>query len=156
MRETMVSERLRKCVQNGLSIIIGTAGSEHVPACCRGLAVRTNDEFETVTVYVPVATSHEIMANIATTRRVAIVCSQIPTHETTQIKGITRAVRLAPPSDEAFVRERIEGFAEALDLIGLPRRVARSMNCWPAYAIDVSVEEVFDQTPGPKAGTPLT
>ena len=127
-----------------------------MPTCCRGVALTTSDEFETVTVYVPAATSHEMMANIATTRRVAIVSCHVPTHETTQIKGLTRAVRLAPPSDEAFVRERLEGFAATLDAIGLPRRLTRSMACWPAFAIDVSVEEVFDQTPGPKAGTPLT
>src|SRR6185503_8149264 len=124
--------------------------------CCRAIALTTNDDFETITVYVPAATSHETMANIATTRRVAVTCSQIPSHESTQIKGLTRAVRLAPPSEQPFLQQRLEAFAGALELIGLPRSITRSMAFWPAYAIDVSVEEVFDQTPGPKAGNPLT
>jgi hypothetical protein len=152
----MISDRLRKCVESGLSIVVGTADSDRMPSCCRAIALKTNDDFATVTVYVPVATSHETMANIATTRRVAVTCSQIPSHESTQIKGLTRAVRLAPPSDQAFVQERLAAFADSLELIGLPRHISGRMSAWPAYAIDVSVEEVFDQTPGPKAGNPLT
>ncbi|PYQ26701.1 MAG: hypothetical protein DMF56_23250 [Acidobacteria bacterium] len=151
----MVSERLRKCVQSGLSIIVGTADSERVPATCRAVAMKTNDDFETVTVYIPAATSHETMANIATTRRLAVACSEVSTHETTQIKGVTRAVRLAPREDEAFVRERIEAFAASLESIGLPRHTTRRLAHWPAFAIDVTIEEIFDQTPGPKAGTAL-
>src|ERR1051325_2094922 len=102
----MISDRLRKCVESGLSIVVGTADSDRMPSCCRAIALKTNDDFATVTVYVPVATSHETMANIATTRRVAVTCSQIPSHESTQIKGLTRAVRLAPPPAQAVVPER--------------------------------------------------
>ncbi|HJQ36067.1 MAG TPA: hypothetical protein VKB93_02905 [Thermoanaerobaculia bacterium] len=152
----MISERLRKVVESGLSIVVGTADSDRMPSCCRAIAVTTNDDFETVTVYVPVATRLETMANIATTRRVAVTCSEIPSHESTQIKGVTRSVRLAPQSEQSFLKERLDAFAGSLELIGLPRQIARSMSFWPAYAIDLSVEEVFDQTPGPKAGNSLT
>lgn len=151
----MISERLRKCVQSGLSVIVATADSERVPATCRAVAMKTNDDFATVTVYIPAATSHETMANIATTRRLAVSCSEVSTHEATQIKGVTRAVRLAPKEDQAFVRERIEAFALSLEAIGLPRHFTRRIAHWPAFAVDVTIEEVFDQTPGPKAGTPL-
>ena len=151
----MVPDRLRKCVQRGLSVIVATADSERVPSTCRAIALKTNDDFETVTVYLPVATSHETMANIATTRRLAVACSEIPSHESTQIKGVTRAVRLATPADEAFVRDRLEALADSLGSIGLPRHLTRSLAHWPAYAVEVTVEEVFEQTPGPNAGTPL-
>jgi hypothetical protein len=36
--------------------------------------------------------------------------------------------------------------------IGIPRRVTRAVTCWPAFAIQMKVEEIYDQTPGPKAG----
>jgi hypothetical protein len=29
------------------------------------------------------------------------------------------------------------------------------VTCWPAFAIDLLVEEIYDQTPGPRAGMPL-
>jgi hypothetical protein len=86
---------------------------------------------------------------------VAVVCTEPLSHDSVQIKGVTRGVRLAPPADQAFVADRLEGFADVLQELGLPRRVTRSVAHWPAFAIAVSVEQVFEQTPGPKAGNPL-
>jgi hypothetical protein len=148
----MPQETLQRFAGGGVSVIVGTVDADGVPTCCRGIAIAMRD-LETVTVYVPAATAQETVANVATTRRVAISCTHPLSHEAMQIKGLTRGVRLAPASDEAFVRQRLEEFGDVLDQIGLPRSVWRSVAHWPAFAIDVSVEQVFNQTPGPKAGS---
>jgi hypothetical protein len=147
----MPQEMLRKFI-NGVSVIVGTVDADGIPTCCRGVAIASKDDFDTVTVYVPAATAQETVANVATTRRVAISCSHPLSHESIQIKGLTRGVRLAPASDEPLVQARLDEFGAVLEQIGLPLRVTRSVAHWPAFAIDVSVEQVFDQTPGPKAG----
>ncbi|MNC96046.1 hypothetical protein D3C83_133170 [compost metagenome] len=59
---------------------------------------------------------------------------------------------MAADDEAPFVRRRLQEFAEVLDEIGLPRRVFLSVNHWPAFAVEIAVEEVFDQTPGPRAG----
>ncbi|HEX8252760.1 MAG TPA: hypothetical protein VF846_06415 [Thermoanaerobaculia bacterium] len=151
----MSQERLRGWTDGGTSVIVGTVDADGVPSCCRGIAIASKDNFETITVYVPAATAQETVANVATTRRVAISASRPLTHESIQIKGLTRGVRLAPPSDETYVRHRLHEFAEVLEAIGLPMRVTKSVAHWPAFAIEVSVEQVFDQTPGPKAGNEI-
>jgi hypothetical protein len=147
--------KLQRFVEGGISVIVGTVDADKIPTCCRGIALATKNNFETVTVYVPAATGQEMIANVATTRRVAISASEPLSHGSIQIKGVSRSVKLAPPSDEAFVRERLHQFADVLAEIGQPRRVTHRIAHWPAFAIEVSVEEVFDQTPGPKAGSPL-
>ena len=151
----MTSERLRLCLAGGNSVIVGTVDADGIPACCRGVAISTKDNFETVTVYVPVSTAQETVANVATTRRIAVAVTEVLSHASLQIKGVARGVRLAPASDEAFVRQRMHDFADTLDTIGQPRRITNRMTHWPAFAIDLSVEQVFDQTPGPKAGSSL-
>ncbi|HEY0157649.1 MAG TPA: pyridoxamine 5'-phosphate oxidase family protein [Thermoanaerobaculia bacterium] len=151
----MSQERLQGWAEGGTTVIVGTVDAEGIPACCRGIAIASKDGFDTVTVYVPAATAQETVANVATTRRVAVSVTRPLTHESVQIKGLARGVRLAPPSDEQFVRERLNAFAAVLDEIGLPARLTRSMAHWPAFAIELSVEEVFDQTPGPKAGNAI-
>jgi hypothetical protein len=151
----MPKERLREAVEGGRSVFVGTSDADGVPSCCRGIAVTTKDDFETVTVYVPAATAQETMANLATTRRMAVCCSEPLSHRTIQIKGVTRGVKLAPPGDEMMVRQRWQEFEEVLDAIGLPRRVTHRIAHWPAFAIEMSVEQIFEQTPGPKAGVPL-
>jgi hypothetical protein len=148
----MPRETLEKFTGGGVSVLVGTVGADLVPTCCRGIAIRMHEDFETVTVYVPTATAAETIANAEVRRRVAISCTHPLSHESMQIKGLTRDVRLAPASDEAFVRQRLEQFGDVLVEFGLPRHVTLSIAHWPAWAIDVSVEQVFDQTPGPKAG----
>lgn len=151
----MSLEKLRRFLDGGISVIVGTVDAEGVPTCCRGVAIDSKDDFDTVTVYLPAATAGETVANLATTRRVAVSCTEPLSHESIQIKGVTRGVKLAPPQDRDFVTRRLEAFADTLDGFGLPRKVTRSLAHWPAFAIEVSVEQLFDQTPGPKAGQEL-
>lgn len=151
----MPQELLRKFTDGGVSVVVATVDGDGIPTCCRGIAISLQDDFEAATIYVPAATAQQTVANLATTRRVAVSCSHPLSHETIQIKGVTRAVRLAAASDEAFVRQRLDQFADVLDEIGLPRRVTRSVAHWPSFAIEISIEQVFDQTPGPKAGVAI-
>jgi hypothetical protein len=151
----MTQETLRRFSGGGVSVIVGTVDADGIPTCCRGIALAMRDDFELITVYIPSATGQETVANLATTRRVAVSCTHPLSHDSIQIKGLTRGVRLAPAADESFVRQRLEQFGDVLEEIGLPRHVSRSMAHWPAFAIDVSVEQVFDQTPGPKAGAAI-
>jgi hypothetical protein len=122
------------------------------PACCRGIAILVDDDRQGVTVYVPVATGAETVANIASTGRVAIISSEPVSHATLQLKGRTRAVRVAAEHEAAAIHASFDRFTDVLDSIGLPRGVSRAMNRWPAFAIEVAVEAVFEQTPGPRAG----
>jgi len=151
----MPRETLRSFFTGGVSVIVGTVDAGGAPACCRGIAIATTDDFETVTVYVPVATAQATVDNAGATRRVAVGCSHPLSHESIQIKGIARDIRPAEADAEVFVRRRLEEFAAVLEQIGLPPHVTMSVAHWPAFAIDVSVEEVFDQTPGPRAGVPI-
>lgn len=148
----MAHERLSRTVQGGISVVVGSVDANGVPTCCRGVAIITPDDFDSVTVYLPVATSQETLANVATTRRIAILCTDPLDHTSIQMKGLSRGVRVANDTELPLVKERLEQWADALDMIGVPRRLTRAAAHWPAFAIDVSVEEVFDQTPGPKAG----
>ncbi len=145
----------RTPIDEGMSVIVGTVSPDGLPAGCRAICATSADDLKTMTVYVPMATSREVVANVATTRRLAVVGSYPPDHSTMQVKGTTTNVRLAHDSEQELLRLRLDRFADVLHLLGVPRRMVRSMSYWPAFAIDMNVEEVFEQTPGPKAGTPL-
>jgi hypothetical protein len=138
-----------------MSVFVGTVSPDGLPSGCRAIGAVTADDLKTITVYIPMATSREVIANIAATKRLAIVGTYPPDHSTMQLKGTTTGVRLARDDEHDFVHDRLERFADVLYAVGIPRRVTRSINYWPAFAVDMNVEEVFEQTPGPKAGMPL-
>jgi hypothetical protein len=143
---------IARCLDPGISLLVGTVNARNMPACCRAVALASTDNVATVTVYLPIATSHETLQNLATTRRLAIAATNPIDHHSIQLKGAATDTRLAREDEAAFVKSRFEAFADALDSIGIPSRITRNASCWPAFAVSVQVEQVFDQTPGPKAG----
>jgi hypothetical protein len=154
-RVFMGQSRLQRCLEPGLSVLVGTADASGMPSCCRGIAIATPDNLETITVYVPVVTSHEAIQNVATTKRVAVTVTHPRDNFATQFKGEALEARLAREDEAAFVRARFEAFADVLDRIGVPRGVSRGLTHWPAFAVTLRVEQTFDQTPGPNAGRPV-
>lgn len=150
----MFDERiLRVATDGGTSVLVGSADANAVPACCRGIAVSTDGTLARATVYVPVATSRDVIANAATTKKLAVMITRVVEHVGVQLKGTVEAIRMAADDEGPFVRRRLQEFAEVLDEIGLPRRVFLSINHWPAFAVEIAVEEIYDQTPGPMAGS---
>jgi hypothetical protein len=144
--------QISRCLDPGMSLLVGTVNGQNVPACCRAAALASSDELATVTVYLPIATSHETIQNLATTGRMAIAATHPIDHCSIQLKGTPGDARLARDDEATFVKARFEAFAAILDTIGIPARVTRNAVCWPAFAITMRVEQIFDQTPGPKAG----
>jgi hypothetical protein len=144
--------RIRRCLENGLSILVASADAQGNPACCRAVGLSSRDDLATLTVYVPMATSQQVIANLATTRRIAVVAVHTIDHSGTQLKGIAETTRVAREDEASLVRRYLSGFASALDAIGVPTRITTTMAHWPAFAIEVRVAEIYDQSPGPKAG----
>jgi hypothetical protein len=151
----MTTSRVHRCLEPGLSIIVGAVDAEGIPSCCRSYAIKSDDDLETLTVYLPVATSHDAIRSLATTKKLAVAATQPMESSATQLKGTTIETRLARDEEAAFVNERLEAFADMLMGFGVPRRLTRTAVHWPAFAITIRVEEIYEQTPGPKAGTRL-
>jgi hypothetical protein len=141
-----------RCLDPGMSIVMAAVDARNVPSCCRAIALVSNDDMATITVYVPMATSHDVLRDIAMTRRVAITATNPLDAGSIQLKGVSVDARLAREDEAAFVKGRRDAFADALDSTGIPRRVTHNVACWPAFAVTVRVEQVFEQTPGPNAG----
>jgi hypothetical protein len=140
-------------LEPGLSVLVGTVDRTGIPSCCRGIAL-TGDSSR-LTVFVPIATSQRVLQDVATTRRLAVTASQIVTHQTVQFKGRAGNARIAADAEQALVQSRFDALCDVLDRVGVPRRLSARLAHWPAFAIDLVVEESFDQTPGPHAGTRL-
>lgn len=136
----------------GLSMIVASVDERGMPSCCRAVGVRAIPDQTSITVWVPVATSQAVITNLASNPRVALVLSEPISHETLQVKGVSGTIRLAAPDEKELVRVQMEKLGAVLDQFGLPRRVTTRINRWPAFAIEISIEHVFDQTPGPHAG----
>jgi hypothetical protein len=122
----------------------------------RAVGLRVLPGASRLTVFLAAATSARTVANARATRRLALTLAYPATHRTVQIKGPVSDVRDAEPGDRELVERYIAAFADNLAAVGLPRATTLRLNRWPAFAVDVDIEDVFGQTPGPGAGNRMS
>ena len=149
-----LTPELAEFVQSGVALQVGTRDASLVPEAVRGVGLRVTPDGMRVTVFVPVATGARTIANLTDNGRIAICCSRIADHRTLQLKGRAR-VRPATEEERATVDHYRAGLAENLAYFGLPRRLGYRIAAWPSHAIEVEVQGVWEQTPGPGAGRAL-
>ncbi len=148
----MIDERVRRCLDPGASVLVGTVDAQGMPSCCRAIAITSNDDLKTVAVYIPIVTSQQIIRDIATSHRLAVAATHLVEHFSVQLKGTAHSARLARKDEEALVESRLQALGDVIHSLGVPRRLTRSITHWPAFVVDMCVEDVFEQTPGPNAG----
>ena len=59
------------------------------------------------------------------------------------------------PDERPIITAQWQGFMRQLETIGIPRDITLGWATWPAVVVRLRVTAVFEQTPGPLAGTPL-
>lgn len=152
---TVLSDAVVEFMNVARSVAVGTCDDKHIPYGTRVAAVRIWPDRQHVTAFLAEAIAARTLANLRANPRVGIQVSNPPDHRTLQLKGVLYATRNAEPDDRAYIEQFIEELGHSVEGFGMPfERIVR-MNAWPAIAIDVRVDEIFLQTPGPGAGRPL-
>jgi hypothetical protein len=154
----MLTPSLAAFIQGGVGIHIGTCNSRLEPNGARALAVAV-DEGEDGTyieVYVAEAAATRLMPDLKENGRIAVSFGRPIDDRACQIKGEVVGVRAAEPGEHEAIKAQFEGFLTNLEHIGIPRAGAANWPVWPAVAIRLKPTTVFEQTPGPAAGTQVS
>ena len=151
----MLDDSLATFLQQGVAINIGTRNARLEPnASYVGAAVVDGDRRH-LTVYVPEVGAAAVLADLEANGQAAIVFARPEDDRACQVKGTYVSHRPAAAEEEPEVHRQYHGFLHQLSLIGMPGESSRTWIVWPAIAVRLRVTAVFDQTPGPKAGTVL-
>jgi hypothetical protein len=134
----------------------GTRDANLVPRGHRVVGWRVGAGGGTLTALLPQASEADALEAFRDNGRIAITLEQVGTHETYQLKGRYVSHRPADAADldlasrlrERFVKGLRAVYHEAAELLGA------SLDA-PTLAVEVQIDEVFVQTPGPGAGTRL-
>lgn len=154
MASSMISDELVPFLESGVSLLLGTRDRENRPACARLVGARVSEDRTKVTVLLPRPTGERCLANIAESGLAAVTFSRVMDNRAVQVKG--RVVAREPTADDMAVAQTYrEAFAVALDEVGLAPARSTRLTLHPAVALDVTVEAIFQQTPGPSAGQKL-
>ena len=148
-----IKRALPELLDGLVAVVVGTRDADLRPACARGLAVRVDPSTGRLVLYLSEARTAETLENLRSNGAIAIALDRPETHRSVQVKGRCVDIRPATEEERPVVERFLEGFFEQVIYLGMALSV-RSIRAWPCLAVTVEVTEVFEQTPGPRAGEP--
>jgi hypothetical protein len=151
----MIDSQLAAFLQEGVGIHIGTRSASLDPNGSRALAVHVEPDGRHVVVYVARAAAARLMADLESNGQAAVGFGRPIDDRACQLKGVLIESRDATDAEHTLVHRQWDAFLSSLEKIGVPRAITRGWITWPAVAIRLRVNAVFEQTPGPGAGAPI-
>jgi hypothetical protein len=153
---TLLCDEVIELLSSGVVISVATRDPALVPECVPAMGTRVHRDRRALTLFLPRAVIGATLVNIADNGRVAINLTRPTDEKSIQLKGRATAVR-EPTDADRTAQELYRGaLTEQLAVVGMPRAMTRRLTWWPSVAIEVQLEDVFVQTPGPGAGRRMT
>jgi len=144
-------------LESGCSLVVGTVASDGEPFAGRGwgLTVTGPDDGRVRLVLDKADTG--TLDNIDATERLALTAGDVATLRAWQLKGrVTRTVD-ADDADRVAVVEFCDAFfANVIATDGTDRRLLERLVPLDFVVCEMTVDEIYDQTPGPGAGTAVS
>ena len=148
-------------LQGGVSMSAASSGARSAqifPSLCRVLACEVAPDRRRLTVLVSRAQAAQLLRDVGQSGRLAVVFSQPSTHRTLQIKGENAWIGPVSPQQLDAVRRHRDAFVSEVVPLGFPDPLVRLLlTCDDDDIVAISTVPVavFDQSPGPRAGSML-
>ncbi|MCD6060375.1 MAG: hypothetical protein K0S16_686 [Moraxellaceae bacterium] len=159
MNHVQLTEDQVRFIQGRVSIVAASRDVRRVPSVARAAGCRVAAGREAITLLLPTLQCQQLLADIATTRTLAVVFTEPSTHRTQQFKGSDAQETPLEAGDRDLAAAHNLGFAEAIMPLGYSRELALGVHDVPdgrLTAVTFHVDAVFEQTPGPKAGVKVS
>lgn len=156
-----MSTELKAFLESGVSVVVGTHDADLVPEITRAWGLLVSKDRKNISLCVPLATSHKTFDNLAGNGQMTVCCSLPTSYKTVQLKGQCLATAEPNRADVAAVERHREAFGRLNKRIGFSRRNSetfwrRELETSPVLVkLRFVPEQIFDQTPGPDAGSSL-
>jgi len=151
----MIDSALAAFFEQGVGIHIGTRNEHLHPNGARAVAVKVEEAGSHLVVYVSEIAATRLRSDLESNGQAAVVFGRPEDERSCQVKGVVVGVRPATDDERPMLQTQWDGFLGQLEKIGIPRVSATNWTTWPAVAIRLKVTTIFEQTPGPQAGTQI-
>lgn len=145
-------------MDKGVSAIVSACSLDMRPSIMRAVGTAIAAGGGSVTLYVARPQSRQLLQDIASTGRLAVVFSEPATHRTLQLKATEARIRCADATDEPALARYLASMETEIEQVGYAPAFTRAMlasRLEEVVAISFEPSQAFDQTPGPKAGSAL-
>ena len=146
---------LMTILETGAGLVVGTVSADGEPRADRAWAASVVDAESRRLRFVMSADDPAVLENLQS-GSVSLTGAEVITYQSVQLKGWPLVVETPTAADVELARLQSETFFEAVHRSdGNPVESLRRMLPHRMMAVEMVVNESFDQTPGPSAGTAL-
>jgi len=151
-----IDDELMEFLQSGVAVVVGTADDRGRPQLTYGWGPRVQKDRTSVSLFVDTARAVATLENLQANGRIAVTFASPISYRSVQLKGRFLGICDASPADREWVQQHRDAFMTAAALVGDPMH-GTSRNRWMEdfFRVDFTVEQAFNQTPGPSAGDAL-
>jgi hypothetical protein len=143
-------------IQGGVAVGVATRDEGLTPEFARAWGPEVSADGRSVALCVTAPEGSRMRANLELNGAVAVGFSPPTIARAVQLKGVATQVGEPDAADLERVDRHVRSFVAEAERIGAPTELSRRMFVRAGLAaIRVSIDEVFDQTPGPTAGRRL-
>lgn len=151
----MFDSELATFLESGCALIVATVSGEGEPYATRGWGLTVLDHRGSARLLVA-AGDTRLTTDLADGGRIAVTAADVRTLRSVQLKGVATPVDAATDEDRArTARYTHDFYCDIEETDGVPPEVIARFTPLDVAACTVTVDEVFDQTPGPGAGVRL-
>lgn len=154
----LLTPELIAMIDRGVSVIVSSRDAALRPSLMRAVGSRINADGSEITVYLARSQSAQLLQDLASSGRIAVVFSSPSSHRSVQVKGTGINGRAATAQDLPLLRRYLQAMEFEICSIGYRLELVRAMLAFDLedlVAISFTPTHAFDQTPGPKAGCPI-
>lgn len=152
----MFASELTSMIEDGAGLVVGTVGADGEPRATRAWSATVVDPAACRLRVLIGADDAVTAANLSEGGRVALTGANVRTFHSVQLKGRVVSVEEAGPADLEVARVQSDRFLQTVhETDGNPLESLRRMLPIEVVVVEMLVDEMFDQTPGPEAGGPL-
>jgi hypothetical protein len=143
-------------IQGGVAVGVATRNADMRPAYTRGWGPAVSADGRSLTLCVIAARDSPTRQNIEGNGAIAVVFNPPTAGRALQLKGVVADAREPVTEDLERAEQHLEAFAANAEQVGAPPGNAQRLFVRGDFlAVTLSIDQVFDQTPGQKAGVRL-
>ena len=143
-------------IHGGVAVGVATRDDDLRPEFARGWGPEVSADGRSVTLCVSAPEGSRMRANLERNGAVAVGFSPPTIARAVQVKGVATRVGEPEAADLERVERHFRSFVAEAARIGAPTELSQRMFVRTGLvAVQFSIDEVFDQTPGPTAGRRL-
>jgi hypothetical protein len=152
----VLTPELVEFVHSGVAVGVATRDEEMRPAFTRGWGPRVSDDLRSLTLCVSAAEGSATRANLERNGAIATGFCPPTIAKAVQLKGTAEVLGKPKAEDLELVQRHLSAFLAECGRIGVPDEISERMfDGSNLVVLKVSIQDGFDQTPGPTAGRRL-